>query len=494
LKGFLRKLAKDTAVYGISSVFGRMLNYFLVPLYTSRLLPEEYGILTEFYAYAAFLNILYAYGMETAYLRFACGKEALVLYRYIGSLLFFASAFFSILLVGAAKPITDALGYPNQEWYVYCLVAILALDNFLLVPFAHLRLTRQAVLFAQAKFVQILVNIGINVVYLGVFPLIAQGLFCSSLQPHIQAIYHPSQQVFVVFAANFLGNACAIPFLWSTLKKFRFAFNWQQCRPILRYAWPLLVMGLAGTTNEMLGRVLLKHKLPLGFYANQSKTTILGIVGACHKLAIFMTLGIQAFRYAAEPFFFAHAKDQQAPLFFKKIMEAYILLACFIWLAISANLDFLGYLFLRHPVYRNAIEIVPYLAFSYLWLGIYYNLSVWFKVCDKTYYGMWFNLGGALVTICLNIFLVPRLGYWGSIWATLASYSFMAIGCYLVGQKKYPIPYSLASSLGVIFVTFFLVVGVRYVFFINTSYTIGFKILVTLIYGIIVYKKLMKLS
>ncbi|NJM94774.1 MAG: polysaccharide biosynthesis permease, partial [Cytophagales bacterium] len=210
---------------------------------------------------------------------------------------------------------------------------------------------------------------------------------------------------------------------------------------MLTYAWPLLFMGLAGVTNEMLSRALLRHWLPTNFYPGMSQLAALGVFGACYKLSVFMTLTVQAFRYAAEPFFFSQAADKQSPLLFARVMDGFVLVTTLIYLLISLNLDWIGAVFLRSPIYWQGLEVVPILLLANLFLGIYFNLSVWFKLTDSTQYGMWLALLGAAATVMGNALLVPYLGYIGSAWATLACYALMSAACYALGQRRFPIPY-----------------------------------------------------
>jgi len=490
----LKKLAGDTAVYGLSSIIGRVLNYFLVPFYTSILLPAEYGIITELYAYMAFLEVLYTYGMETAYLKFAAEESLVGTFRITSSLLLGTNILFSSTLVCLATPLINYLGYPGHEVYIYYTAAIMCVDTLLVIPFARLRLSNQATRFAKLKCGQIGVNIGLNVFFLYILPQIATGKWLPAWQPIIPYLHHPTDRIAYVFLANILANLCVLPWMGMSLDDFRYHVERKQVKRILRYGLPLLVVGLAGMTNEMLARVLLKHILPIDLYVypGQSKESILGVFGACYKLSIFMALGIQAFRYAAEPFFFSHAADKQSPQLFSKVMQIYVVVACWIWFSISANLDLLGYLFLRHPIYRIGLEMVPYLSLGYLWLGIYYNLSIWFKLVNKTYYGSIITVIGAIVTILLNLFLVPHWGYMGSVWATLCSYVSMAVICYYQGQKYYPMPYQVGRGLLVIFVTWVLVLIVRKLNYPHMTYAIASNMIFTLVYGWVVYKWIRK--
>lgn len=492
----LRKLASDTAIYGLSSIIGRVMNYLLVPFYTSILLPAEYGIVTEIYAYIAFLNIFYTYGMETAYLKFATAGSLVGPFRISVNLLGTTSVFFSSVLILLATPLINYLGYPGHELYIYYTAVILFIDTLLVIPFARLRLLDQASRFAKLKFMQISANILLNVLFLYIIPQVVAGKWLPACQPVVSYLYNAADRISYVLLANLLANCCVLPWMKISLDDPMPDRGDKQVKRVLGYALPLLVVGLAGMTNEMLSRVLLKYLLPLdlhNIYPGQTRESILGIFGACYKLSIFMSLGIQAFRYAAEPFFFNHAADSQSPQLFSKVMQIYIIVACWIWFSISVNLELLGYLFLRHPTYRMGLNMVPYLSLAYLWLGIYYNLSTWFKLVNKTYYGSIITIIGALVTILLNLLLVPHWGYMGSVCATLCSYVTMAVICYYQGQKHYPIRYQTAPGLLVILFTGLLVLMVKKLNYSIPSYSIISNMAFTLIYGWVVYKRIEKI-
>ena len=484
----IKRLASETAIYGLSSIVGRVLNYLLVPFYTSIFCPAEYGVITEFYAYAAFLNILYTYGMETAYFRFAAQGQEAHSFNIATSAILSTSFIFSGLLACWATSLINWVGYPGCECYVYYLAAILGIDAVLAIPFAQLRLRKQAFFFAGAKLLQIGLNLLLNFVLLYGLAKIPQAYCPAFLKPLLGGTNTPRGRVGYVFVANLIANAALLPLFSKSLMQLKFCLPRQQLRAMLVYAFPLLLMGLAGTVNEMFSRAMLKYWLPPGFYPGQSNEAILGIFGACYKLSVFMSLGIQAFRYAAEPFFFTHAWAKHSPTLFSQVMHGFILVACFILFAISANLDLLGYLFLRNPAYRAGIEIVPYLLLAYLWLGVYYNLSIWFKLAGKTYYGLLITGIGALITLALNILLVPHIGYWGSVWATVASYATMSALCYYWGQKYYPIPYQASHGLFYILGTSGLVLIVRSITYTHWVSSVAANLGFTLLFALMLFR------
>lgn len=456
--GALKKLAGDTLIYGVSSILGRLLNYLLVPYYTYVFAAGQYGVITEFYAYVAFLNVLYTYGLETAYFRFATqdrANEASVFNRATSSILF-SSILFSGLLILFATPITEYLEYPGKENYIRWFALILSIDAVLAIPFAKLRLEGKSTLFATSKLVNIALNISLNLFFLSACPSILGGELLGPLKPFVERIYNPEFSIEYVFLSNLIANASLIFILWRPLSKLRITFDWQKLKPMLSYGYPILFAGLAWVTNEMLSRWALRFWLPEGFYPGLSNEAALGVFGAVYKFSVFMTLTVQAFRYAAEPFFFSRAADKDSPLLFSRVSHAFVLFGCVIVLGVSINLDILE-LVLRKEVYRQGMHIVPILLLANLFLGIYYNISIWYKVTDKTYYSTWIAVAGAMLTVALNYLLIPVAGYEGSSWVTLLVYFFMAAVCYIYGQKHYPVPYPIIKDLTYIVITVLLI-------------------------------------
>ena len=481
----LRQLAGETFLYGLSSIGSRILGYLLVPFYTSIFLPADYGLLTEWYAYAALLQIIYTYGMETTYFRFA--KKAPNTFNLAVSMLLTSSLVFSSLLLLCATPITVRIAHPGCERYVYYLASILTVDAVVAIPLAKLRLENRAYAFTRIKCLQMGLNIVLNLFLLYGCTSIYARKWLTILRPLVTSFYDPERRVEYVFVANLVANMSALPLLSKSLRQVKWQLPWQQLKPMLIYAWPLLLMGLAGTVNEMLSRAMVRHWLPQGFYPEQSHASILGIFGACYNLAVVMPLGIQAFRYAAESFFFAHAQDHNAPILFSTVMHWFVLGACFVLFSVSANLDLLGLLLLRKAEYRTALEIVPYLMLGYLFLGMYYVLSMWFKLTDKTHYGTWLTSIGALVTLVLNMVLIPVLGYWGSVWATVASYATMCLLCYYWGQKYYPVPYRFGRKLVYVMGTMACITLVRSIPYTNETRSVMGNLLFTLLFGMLLY-------
>lgn len=445
-----KKLAGQTAVYGVSSILGRVLSYLLVPVYTARFAADEYGIVTGLYAYVAFLNVVFTYGMETAYFRFANrpGTDRRRLYDEVLSLLLTSSVLLTALLAALATPLMRLMSLPvEHQAYAVWIALILGLDAVAAIPYARLRLENKARKFATIRTTNILLTVGLNLFFIVFCPDVLAGKYLAGLRPLVATIYNPSLGVGYVFLSNLAASALTLVMLGRELTDFRFRLNLEPLRPMLKYAYPIMLMGLAGMVNETLDRILLGWWLPEGFYPGESSRAAVGIYGACYKLSIFMSLVIQAFRYAAEPFFFAQSTDKNSPATFALILKWFTLCCALIFVFISVNIEDFSVLFLRRPEYRQGVAVVPVLLLANLFLGVYYNLSVWFKLTDKTYYGTYIAFGGAALTIVLNLLLIPVLGYMGSAVATLACYFMMAAVCWYLGNYHFPVPYPVVKLL-----------------------------------------------
>jgi O-antigen/teichoic acid export membrane protein len=448
----LKKLASDTAIYGISSIGGRLLNVLLVPFYTAVFAPGEYGIVGELYAYVAFLNVIYTYGLETAYFRYASRhkEDQHKIYNSAFTSILISSFLFSGILCLLATPIVEFLEFPGRERYVYWFSAILSIDAIMAIPFAELRLQNRPIRFAVAKLGNILLNVGLNIFFLLVLRDIFKGEYLAALQPLLAPFYRPEWGVDYVFLANLVANGALLFILWDyvfTVKLRLHKFYWQS---MLVYAYPLMFMGLAGVTNQMLSVPMLKKLLPESFYPDISNQAAVGIYVGCYKLSIFMNLTIQAFRYASEPFFFSQASSRNSPELFSKVMYYFVIACCLIFFGVTVNVNWIAPIILRDPAYLTGLEIVPVLLLAYMFMGIYSNLSIWFKLTDRTQFGTWFTGSGALLTVILNIILIPLLGYMGAALTSLVVYFYMAAICYIYGQKHYPIPYKLKGAAGYI--------------------------------------------
>lgn len=484
----LKKLAGDTVIYGASSILGRLLNYLLVPYYTYVFATGQYGVVTEFYAYAAFFNVLYTYGLETAYFRFATlnKEDEPGIFNLTTSAILFTSILFSGVLILSATPIVEYLQHPGKENYIIWFAFILAIDAVMAIPFAKLRLEGKSKQFALAKLINITISILLNLFFLSLCPAIVRGEVLPSLKSLVGQFYNPELQVGYVFIANLMANAALIFILWKTLAKLRITLNWSKLKPLLVYAYPILFAGLAWVTNEMLSRWALRFWLPENFYPGLTSEEALGIFGAVYKFSVFMTLAVQAFRYAAEPFFFSRAADKNSPTLFSQVSHGFILFGCIILLAVSINLDVLEHL-LRRSEYRQGMHVVPVLLLANLFLGIYYNVSIWYKLTNKTYYSTWIAVGGAVLTIALNYFLIPIAGYEGSSWVTLIVYFLMAAVCYYYGQRHYPVPYPVVKDLTYIAITLLLIYTMNLIEFSNLGIALIVRLIVLLIFSGMVY-------
>lgn len=447
----LKRLAGQTAIYGLSSILGRFLNYLLTPLYTSESVfsPDQFGIITEMYAYVAFLVVLLTYGMETAFFRyFSAQKEngdTKVFSTALISLLMTSFAFIAIVSV-FAQPIAETLGYPNDKEYISWFGIIVGLDALVAVPLAKLRAENKALRFALINFVFIGLNIGLNLFFLAYcLPKYKAG----DINWLVETFYDPETGVGYVFIANLIASAGRFLMMMPEFLRTRFQFDRQLWRQMVTYGLPLLVAGLAGIVNETLDRAILKWML-WEDHGELYTMTQLGIYGACYKLSIIITLGLQAYRYAAESFFFDQQKQTDAKLTYARMLHLFFAFVMLMFLVVTLYLDIFKY-FIPNDAYWVGLDIVPVLLLANVFLGVYYNLSVWYKLTDNTKYGSYIATGGAIITIALNLALVPVLGFRGSAWATLACYFSMAAASYLLGRKFYPVPYDLKRIGGYFF-------------------------------------------
>jgi len=434
----LKKLAGQTAVYGLSSILGRLLNYLLVPLYTRLFAPEIYGIVTELYAYVTFLLILLTYGMETGFFRFAQDKNIFdKVYSSILVSLSLTSTLFIALLIIFLKPIAIALDYQANSEYILWIGLIVALDAFISIPFAKLRLQNKAWKFAVLKLFNIGITIGLNLYFLVLCPKLA----VTNPDSFLLSVYSPAIGVGYVFMSNLIANIITLLMLLPEIFNVKFCFEKSLLKKIIIYSLPLLIAGLAGMINETLDRVLLKHLVP----DNLNPMEQLGIYGANYKLAILMTLFIQMFRYAAEPFFFNNKNESNARELYAKATKYFIICGLLIFLGVMFYIDFIKYFI--DVDYHEGLKVVPILLLANLFLGIFFNFSIWYKLNDMTKYGAYLAIFGAIITIVLNLILIPIYGYVGSAWATLICYVSMTLLSFYWGQKYYKVPYNILNAV-----------------------------------------------
>ena len=456
----IRKLASQTAIYGLSSIVGRFLNYLLVPLYTYKFAPEAYGIVTELYAYAAFLFVIFTYGMETAFFRYfeKENRNAKVYSTALLSILISSTLlFFTVLLLSG--PIASALKYPQHSDFIIWIGLITALDAITSIPFARLRALDKALKFVSIKLVNIGLNIGFNLFFLLLLPHLVEEYSGSFIGNWADQLYNPEFGIGYIFISNLIASGATLLLLSPQIIKVNLKFDRDLWRFMLHYALPLVLVGFAGIINETLDRILLKFFLPYDANTNQA---MIGIYGACYKLSLLMTLFIQAYRYAAEPFFFSMASKENSKSVYASTLRYFVIVGACIFLGIMLFIDIIKYFI--GPEYHEGLVIVPILLMANLFLGIYYTLSIWYKLSDRTKLGAVISVGGALITILLNILLIPRIGYLGSAWATLACYGSMSLASYFFGQRYYPVNYNIPKvsfyiifSLVIYLISFYLI-------------------------------------
>jgi O-antigen/teichoic acid export membrane protein len=437
----IKKLAGQTAMYGLSSMLGRFLNYLLVPLHTARFIPEQYGAITELYALAAFGMIVLSFGLETAFFRFvneSKQNEDKVLSNTLGFLSLNALLFLGFVAVFNAN-IADSLGYTSNPEYILLLGMALAFDTLAAIPLALLRKQERPIRFALINLGSTAINILLNVFFIG---------YCmgnTHLPSWIAAIYNPEWGIAYVFFANAVASAFKALLLWPAIRHISWRFDPVLLKTLLIYAFPLMLAGLAGIINETLDRRLIRVILEPKIGETAALAQV-GIYGACYKLSLIISLFIQAFRYAAEPFFFAKSKDEDARNTYAETMIWFTLAVSAMMLFVLLYLDIFK-LFIRSEVYWVGLHIVPILLMANIFLGWTYNLSIWYKLSNNTRFGAYLAIFGAVITVTANYALVPTMGYTGSAWATLAAYGSIAVASFLIGQKKYYIPYDLKRIL-----------------------------------------------
>ncbi len=439
----MKSLAKDTAIYGLSSIIGKFLNYLLVPLYTYVLArTDDYGIVTNLYAWTALLLVLLTYGMETGFFRFANREDydAKSVYKTAYWMLFSTSAFFALMVLIFQQPLATALGYADHAEFVAMMFVTVAVDAFASIPFAYLRNQKRPILFAALKLLFVVLNIAFNILFLVVLG---------------------KNDVFYVFLSNLLATAiqtlCLLPFTMPKGGR----FDGVALKEMLRYSLPLLVLGVAGIMNQTLDRILFPY-----LYTGDDAQAQLGIYGACFKVAMVMMMFTQAFRYAYEPFVFSKHKDRHSIEAYADAMKYYIIFSYLILLGVIFYLDIFRYIV--SSAYWEGLKIVPVVLWTYVFQGVYFNLSFWYKLTDETRWGAYFSLIGLVITLVLQIVGVPLIGYWASCGSSLVCYFVIMVLSYVIGQRKAPIPYDL-KRIGLYTVLTLGLLAVYYAIRLNTS-------------------------
>jgi len=431
----LQSLAKDTAIYGVSSILGKFLNWLLVPMYTYVLTESaDYGQVANLYAWSALLLVIMTYGMETGFFRFANKNKEAAEKVYGNTLLAvgFTSLVFALLTLSFASPIASAIGYEQHPEYIAMLGVIIAMDAFGSIPFAWLRFSNRPLKFASLKLMMIITNIAFNLFFLVVCPWI------EATSPElISWFYRPDYGVGYVLVANVIQTVVVTLALIPEIRKAKFSFDSVLLKRILGYSLPLMILGIAGIMNQTLDKIIFPYLME----DKELAISELGIYSACFKISMVMMMFTQAFRYAYEPFIFAQHKNKNSYAAYADAMKYFVIFSWIIFLGIVFYLDIIQYLV--RSDYRVGLRIIPIVLLSYIFQGVFFNLSLWYKLTDKTHYGAWISIIGTIITLAINVIFVPIFSYMASAWASFACYLVMMILSYFLGQKYMPVNYNL---------------------------------------------------
>lgn len=446
----LKSVVKDTAIYGLSSIVGRFLNYLLVPLYTAKLAASGggYGVITNIYAYVALIMVILTFGMETTFFRFANKPEEKPLTVYSTTLIMVGTiAFvFAAMVLLFLDPVSSMMGYANHPEYVGMMAVCVAIDAFQAIPFAWLRYKKRPIKFAALKLLFIILNITLNLVYFVVFPALY------TRYPDILGlIYNPGVGVGYAFGLNLVCTASITAFFIPELTGFKYVFDKALMKRMLKYSWPILILGIAGILNQTVDKMI----FPLVYGDTETGKIELGIYGACVKIAMIMAMITQAFRYAYEPFVFGKAKDKNSGETYAAAMKYFIIFTLLAYLCVIGYLDVLKSIIA--PDYWAGLRVVPIVMAAEIMMGIYFNLSFWYKLIDKTIWGAWFSAAGCIVLIAVNLIFIPKYSYMACAWGGFAGYATSMVLSYIVGQKKNPINYPIKSIM-----TYILIAGFFY--------------------------------
>lgn len=447
----IKSLAKDTAIYGLSSIVGRFLNWLLVPLYTIMFPVEEYGVVTFVYSVVALALVILTYGMETGFFRFANHerwKDPMEVYSTSLVSLGVSSTAFVVLVAAFIIPITRWMECSGHPEYVIIMAICVAMDAFMTIPYGYLRFRKHPIRFAILRLINIGVNISLNLFFI---------LLCPWLLTHFPAsvewFYRPDFGIGYIFLSNLIASSVNLVMMLPEMRGFKCKFNTALWKEMLVYSAPLLVLGVAGIMNQTIDKILYPHLV-----ANPDEAMYgLGIYGANYKIGVLLLVFLQAFRFAYEPFIFSRNNENSGDKnkSYSDAMKYFVVFALVIFLGVMFYLNIIRYLI--SPRYFSGLKVVPVIMMGELFFGIFFNLSVWYKLTDKTVWGMWFSLFGLAVTATLNVLLVPRIGYMGCAVAALCSYGSMMLASYFIGRKKYPIDYPVGRILG-----YFALAGVMY--------------------------------
>lgn len=467
----------QTAIYGLGIVLPRLLNYLLLtPFYTRVFDKATYGVITELYAYVVFLLVILTYGMETGYFRYASNsRQKEKIYTTILGTLFITSALFIACAFLWSGSISNVIGYASNPEYIKWLALIVGIDAFTSIPFARIRLYNRAGKYAVIRIAEVSINIGLNLFFLYYCPRNPDSELVSM-------VYREEIGVGYVLISNMVASLSKLVLLsWEFRAAFRSEIDRKLLGRLLKYSYPLLIAGLAGTVNEAIDRILLKHLLPSG----QMPMEQLGIYGANYKLAVLMTLFVQMFKYAAEPFFFSKSSEKNAKGLYADVMTFFVITGLFIFLMVNLYIDY--FILFIGESFREGSHIVPVILMANLVMGIFFNLSIWYKLTNKTVIGAVLVILGALITVVINVVFIPKYSYVASAWAHLVCYSVMVVLSYLWSRKYYPVPYKTGRII--VYIAIALMI-----YFFNKLFlqdVIKFKDLAGLIllggFGIVVY-------
>jgi O-antigen/teichoic acid export membrane protein len=433
----IKKLAGQTAIYGVSSIMGRLLNYLLVPIYTNYFLTHEFGVITELYSYVAILIVILTHGMETAFFRFSEqdkeGRDTIFGTSLVS--VFTLALLFVLVMITFSHSIAAAIRYPQHPEYIIWFGIIISLDALMSIPFARLRAENRPVQFAFIKLTGIFVNIVLVLLFVVAIPWVLDNK-PSPWAQRLFSFYDPAVGVGYVFIANLVASIITSLMLLPVIFRAKIIISMVIWRRMILYALPLLLAGLAGIINEALDKILLKYLLPQDIAMSE-----LGIYGACYRVSVLMILFIQAFRFAAEPFFFAEFRTENPKPLYARVMKVFVVTCLFIFLGIMLYMDILQYFI--GAAFRQGLGVVPILLMSHIFLGIYFNLSIWYKLTGQTRFGAYIAVIGAVITIALNLVLIPVLGFYGSAWAHLICNISMVLISWYWGRKRYHVAYDV---------------------------------------------------
>ncbi|MDA7558726.1 oligosaccharide flippase family protein [Flavobacteriaceae bacterium] len=459
-----QKLFKQTFVYGLATVLPRMLTFLLVPLYTEVLAVGVYGKVSIIFSWFALFNVILAYGMETAFFRFfnkeSC-KESVTSTSALS--IFFTSITIFLVAIFFKNQLASLIDIEVE--HLNFVLWILFLDALVIIPFAWLRAKEQPTRYAVIKVTNVVVNISLNLFFL---------LFLKDLELEntmFNALYKPNYEINYILISTLFASVVTVTLMLPFYKRINYTFNVALWRKMLRYAFPILIAGLAYTINETFNRILLDSNLSSALNSERE----VGMFSACYKLALFMTLFATAFRLGIEPYFFSHSNSSNPQKNYAKILEYFVILGSIILVTVVVFADLIKVLIIRDEAFWEAMWIVPIILIASFCLGIYHNLSVWYKITDKTKFGAYISVFGAMITLGLNVWLIPIMGYKGSALATLAAYSSMVLLSYVLSRKYYPIPYNL-NKIGT-YLFFSISISVIVFYYFRENYVITIPLL-----------------